>query len=150
MRRDTPLRFDPDLKFHLYGADLCLTARSLDLVVAVLDVPCLHNSLFAYLSPAFHEARERLLAKWPDIRPLYSSMGRLDTMEPQPVPTTWVDDLRERAARSDAERERAALLESELEPIRARLDDRLQHIANMEASVFWKLRNVVRRALGRR
>ncbi len=71
-------------------------------------------------------------------------------MEPQPVPTTWVDDLRERAARSDAERERAALLESELEPIRARLDDRLQHIANMEASVFWKLRNVVRRALGRR
>ena len=51
--------------------------------------PCLHNSLFAYLPPAFHSAREQLLRNWPDIRPLYSSMGRLDTMEAQPVPPTW-------------------------------------------------------------
>jgi SAM-dependent methyltransferase len=140
VRRDTPLRFDPMLGFHLYGADLCLTARHLGLPVAVLDAPCLHNSLFAYLSPDFHAARERLLAKWPDIRPLYSSMGRLDTMQPQPVPTTWADDLRERAAQ----------LESELAAVRERLDDRLRHIANMEASVFWRMRSVVHRALRRR
>jgi hypothetical protein len=47
-----------------------------------------------------------LLAKWPEIRPLYSSMGRLDGMEPQPVPATWVEELRERAAGRDAERDR--------------------------------------------
>jgi hypothetical protein len=105
----------------------------------VLDAPCLHNSLFAYLSADFHTARERLLVKWPDIRPLYSSMGRLDTMRPQPVPSTWADDLRGRAAR----------LEIELAQVRETLDDRLEHIANMEASVFWKLRTVVHRVLRR-
>jgi SAM-dependent methyltransferase len=140
VRRDTPLRFDPMLGFHLYGADLCLTARRQGLPVAVLDAPCLHNSLFAYLSADFHAARERLLAKWPGIRPLYSSMGRLDTMQPQPVPSTWAEDLRERAAR----------LEADLAATRARLDDRLQHIANMEASIFWRLRGVAHRVLRRR
>jgi SAM-dependent methyltransferase len=139
VRRDTPLRFDPSLGFHLYGADLCLSSRRQGLPVAVLDAPCLHNSLFAYLSPEFHAARERLLAKWPDIRPLYSSMGRLDTMQPQPVPSTWVDDLREHAAQ----------LETELAAVGERLDDRLRHIANMEASVFWRLRNLVHRMLRR-
>jgi SAM-dependent methyltransferase len=139
VRRDTPLRFDPLLGFHLYGADLCLAARRQGLPVAVLDAPCLHNSLFAYLSADFHAARERLLAKWPDVRPLYSSMGRLDTMDPQPVPTTWADDLRGRVQE----------LEAQLAAVRGRLDDRLQHIANMEASRFWRLRSVVHRMLRR-
>jgi hypothetical protein len=137
VRRDTPLRFDPRLSFHLYGADLCLEARRLGLPVAVLDVPCLHNSLFAYLPPAFHAARERLLAKWPEVRPLHSSMGRLDTMEPEPVPTTWAEDLRERVGQ----------LERELASARDQLDDRARHIANMQASVFWRLRNLVHRVL---
>jgi hypothetical protein len=69
---------------------------------------------------------------------------------PRPVPTTWLDNLRDRAAQSDAQRQRAAELESELGPIRERLEDRLRHIANMEASIFWKLRNVAHRTLGRR
>jgi SAM-dependent methyltransferase len=137
VRRDTPLRFDPRLGFHLYGADLCLGARRLGLPVAVLDAPCLHNSLFAYLPPAFHAARERLLDKWPEVRPLHSSMGRLDTMEPQPVPTTWAEDLHERVGQ----------LERELAATRDQLDDRSRHIANMEASVFWRLRNLVHRVL---
>jgi SAM-dependent methyltransferase len=140
VRRETPLRMDPDLGFHLYGADLCLSARRQGLPVAVLDAPCLHNSLFAHLSPDFHRARERLLAKWPDVRPLFSSMGRLDTMEPQPVPTTWVDELRERAAR----------LERELAAVSDQLEDRRRHIANMEASRFWRLREVAHRVLRRR
>jgi SAM-dependent methyltransferase len=139
VRRDTRLRFDPSLGFHLYGADLCLTARRQGLPVAVLDAPCLHNSLFAYLSPDFHRARERLLAKWPEVRPLYSSMGRLDTMVPQPVPPTWVDELRGSVVQ----------LEGELASVHDRLDDRLRHIANMEASVFWRMRNLVHRLLRR-
>jgi SAM-dependent methyltransferase len=149
VRRDTPLRFDASLGFHLYGADLCLAARDRGLAVAVLDAPCLHNSLFAYLSPQFHTARERLLAKWPVPRPLYSSMGRLDGMEPQPVPATWVEELAERAAGRDAERDRRAEAERELAEVRARLEDRLRHVANMEASVFWKLRDLAHRMLRR-
>jgi SAM-dependent methyltransferase len=139
VRRDTPLRFDPQLGFHLYGADICLSSRRQGLAVAVLDAPCLHNSLFAYLSPEFHSARERLLAKWPNVRPLHSSMGHLDTMQPRPVPSTWVEDLRQQVGQ----------LERELASTRDRLDDRLWHIANMEASVFWRLRNAANRALRR-
>jgi ubiquinone/menaquinone biosynthesis C-methylase UbiE len=146
VRRDTPLRFDPALGFHLYGADLCLSAGRLGLPVAVLDAPCLHNSLFAYLPAAFHAARERLLAKWPDVRPLYSSMGQLDTMTPQPVPTTWAEDLRERAGRLDRE---LAAARQELAATRQELDDRSRHIANMQASVFWRLRNLVHHILRR-
>jgi SAM-dependent methyltransferase len=139
VRRDTPLRFDPALGFHLYGADICLSSRQRGLPIAVLDAPCLHNSLFAFLPPAFHAAREVLLDKWPEIRPLHSSMGRLDTMEARPVPSTWVDRLRERTAE----------LERELASARDQLDDRRRHIANMEASRFWRLRNVVHRVLRR-
>jgi hypothetical protein len=56
------------------------------------------------------------------------------------VPTTWAEDLRDRAAR----------LEAELAATRERLDDRHRHIANMEASVFWRLRGLVQRLLRRR
>jgi len=153
VRRDTPLRFDPALGFDLYGADLCLSARRLGLPVAVLDAPCLHNSLFAYLPAVFHSARERLLAKWPDVRPLHGRMGQLDAMKPQPVPTTWVEDLRERAGRLERElasaRDELASTHDELASTRDELDDRSRHIANMEASVFWKLRDLVHQVLRR-
>jgi hypothetical protein len=36
-------------------------------------------------------------------------------------------------------------LERELAATRDQLDDRSRHIANMEASVFWRLRNLVHR-----
>ena len=36
VRRDSGLRFDPDLGFHLYGADICLQARERGLAVVAL------------------------------------------------------------------------------------------------------------------
>lgn len=55
------------------------------------------------------------------------------------MPPTWADHLRERSAQ----------LERELADARAQLDDRRQHIANMEASLFWRLRNLTHRVLRR-
>ena len=57
VRRDAPLRFDPALGFHLYGADICLSAYLKACPSPCSTPPCLHNSLFAYLPPAFHSAR---------------------------------------------------------------------------------------------
>ena len=37
VRRDSGLRFDPDLGFHLYGADICLQASEQGLAVVALD-----------------------------------------------------------------------------------------------------------------
>ena len=53
VRRDTPLRFDPALEFHLYGADICLQARELGLAVVALAAPCHHNSRSVGLPDAF-------------------------------------------------------------------------------------------------
>ncbi|MBI3687203.1 MAG: methyltransferase domain-containing protein [Actinobacteria bacterium] len=131
VHRDTTLRFDPALGFHLYGVDLCLAARQQDLAVVVLDAPCFHNSLFAHLSGAFHTAREHLLAKWPDVDPLNSNMGDLRTMRPQDPPATWMAEQETRE-----ERHRS---------VRADLADARRRIADMESSVFWKLRGLVRR-----
>ena len=56
--RDTPLRFDPDLGFHLYGADLCLQAAERGLAVVALGALCHHNSQSVGLPPAFFASAE--------------------------------------------------------------------------------------------
>src|ERR1700676_4349110 len=43
--RDTPLRVDGDLGWHLYGTDLDLQAQEKGLRVVVVVAPCHHNSL---------------------------------------------------------------------------------------------------------
>lgn len=62
--RDTPLRFDPALGFHLYGADLCLQARERGLAVVAVDAPCRHNSRGVGLPPDFFASAEAFARKW--------------------------------------------------------------------------------------
>jgi hypothetical protein len=64
VRRDTPLRFDPELGFHLYGADLCLQARELGMVVVALGAPCHHRSRSIGLPGAFFGSAEAFARKW--------------------------------------------------------------------------------------
>ena len=45
VRRDSGLRFDPELGFHLYGADICLQASEQGL--AVVALAALLSSSFA-------------------------------------------------------------------------------------------------------
>ena len=61
---DTPLRIDPALGFHLYGADICLQAAERGLAVVVLDAPCDHNSQSAGLPDAFFASAEAFARKW--------------------------------------------------------------------------------------
>jgi hypothetical protein len=149
LRRDSQLRVDPALGFHLHGVDLALQAAAADLPVVVLDVPCLHNSLSHAPTPEFHAARRALLAKWPGVRPLHGSTGRLDDMDERRDQPTWYDESLELPARLAAETARAAELQATLEATQAELEDRRQHIANMESSLFWRARNAVHRALRR-
>jgi hypothetical protein len=143
--RNTPFRFDERLGFHAYGADLCLTLRKLGLSTVVLDAPAYHNSLFARVDSAFHESRAALLAKWPEPRPIYSNMGRLDTMTsvvaPGPAPTV-VPAVQHHEALQARDRKIAAL--------RKQLDASRARIQRMEASPFWRLRKAVVRILRRR
>jgi Glycosyltransferase like family len=61
---DTPLRFDPELGFHLYGADLCLQAAERGLAVVAIEAPCEHNSRSIGLPPEFFKSAEVFARKW--------------------------------------------------------------------------------------
>ena len=58
--RNTPIRADPALGFHLYGADLCLQARERGLAVVAVGAPCRHNSRSVGLNAAFFDSARRL------------------------------------------------------------------------------------------
>jgi hypothetical protein len=64
VRRDTPLRFDPALGFHLYGADICLQAAERGLAVVALGALCHHNSRSVGLPAAFYRSAEVFARKW--------------------------------------------------------------------------------------
>jgi len=56
VRRDSGLRFDPALGFHLYGADIWLQAREQGLAVVTLGALCYHNSASIGLPEAFYDS----------------------------------------------------------------------------------------------
>jgi hypothetical protein len=58
VRRDSPLRFDPALGFHLYGADICLQAAERGLAVVALGALCHHNSRSIGLPEVFYRSAE--------------------------------------------------------------------------------------------
>jgi hypothetical protein len=62
--RDTPLRFEPALGFHLYGGDICLQAAALGLPVVVVDALCHHNSRSVGLPEAFYKSAQVFARKW--------------------------------------------------------------------------------------
>jgi glycosyltransferase involved in cell wall biosynthesis len=62
--RGTPLRFDPALGFHLYGADICLQAREQGVHVAVLDALCHHHSKSIGLPQAFFPSARAFAREW--------------------------------------------------------------------------------------
>jgi hypothetical protein len=62
--KGTPLKVDPELGFHLYGADLCLQAAERGLAVVVIDAYCHHNSRSIGLPREFFASAEAFARKW--------------------------------------------------------------------------------------
>jgi hypothetical protein len=78
VRRDTPLRFDPALGFHLYGADICLQAREQGLAVVALAAPCHHNSRSVGLPEAFFASAQVFARKWSHRLPVATACVVID------------------------------------------------------------------------
>jgi glycosyl transferase family 2 len=76
--RDSPLRFDPELGFHLYGADLCLQAAERGLPVVVIEAPCYHNSRNIGLPEAFFQSSEVFARKWQHRLPVATACVIID------------------------------------------------------------------------
>jgi len=132
VRRDSGLRADPQLGFHFDGADLALSAAAAGLVSVVVDAAAFHNSLFAEVNRAFNVAREAVLEKWPDVRPLYTNMGPADAMTTPPEPEQPRD------------------LEAEIAELQGRLDESDRRLAAVLDSRTWRIGRTVARAVGRR
>ncbi|HZW33325.1 MAG TPA: glycosyltransferase [Isosphaeraceae bacterium] len=81
LRRDGPLRAEPALGFHLYGADLCLQARERGLAVVVLDALCHHNSRSLALPAAFSASAEVFARKWAHRLPVATPCAVFDRDE---------------------------------------------------------------------
>ena len=64
VRRESGLRFDPDLGFHHYGADICLQAQERGLPVVALGALCHHNSRSVGLPEPFYRSAEVFARKW--------------------------------------------------------------------------------------
>jgi Glycosyltransferase like family len=76
--RNTPLRFDPELGFHLYGADICLLAQEQGLAVVALDAACHHNTRTAVLPRAFFQSASTFAGKWRHLLPMATSCVVID------------------------------------------------------------------------
>ncbi len=72
LRRNTGLRFDGALPgFHLYGADICLTARERGWSCFAIDSFCLHNTNgIRLLPPPYWQAYAFMRKKWRHVLPV--------------------------------------------------------------------------------
>ena len=79
VRRSAGIGFDPELPgYHLYGTDICLTARRAGLRSYVIPAFCLHNSNGIRSLPAsFWKAYRYLRKKWWSVLPVSTCCTRI-------------------------------------------------------------------------
>lgn len=140
--RATPLRFDPSLGWHLYGTDIALQANARGLRVAVLDLPCHHNSLLGGVNESYGHSESVLARKWPEELPIVTNSS---TIADDPLAIAVVS-LRAEVA---AVREESQRYAESVESVEERLAERSARLAAIEASRIWRMRSALNRVLGR-
>lgn len=76
--RDTELRVEPRVGWHLYGTDLALEVHRRGGWTAVLDLPCHHNSLFHTLDESYSHSEAMLATKWPAEIPIVTNSSTIE------------------------------------------------------------------------
>jgi hypothetical protein len=76
--RGTPLRLDPALGFHFYGADLCLQARQRGLAAVAVEALCFHNQRGVELPPDFVPGGRTFARKWQGQLPVKTTCAVVD------------------------------------------------------------------------
>jgi SAM-dependent methyltransferase len=153
--RDTPLRVDATLGWHLYGTDLALQAQERDLRVVVLDAPCHHNSLTGRVPSKYRESERVLARKWEKLLPIHTNLSSIgswliDATEP---PDELVTDHDAQPGKTPAIADLVTRLRREQVAISSELEQARLQVASMQASPFWRARQVyaaVRERLSRR
>ncbi len=143
--RDTPLRVDAALGWHLYGTDLALQAQQRTLRVVVLDALCHHNSLTGRVPWKYRESERVLAEKWADLLPIHtnlSSIGAWLTDADAPVgpavPDGPVDE--DAGVTPAAVAELVTRLRHEQGALNYELEQARLQVASMQQSPFWRAR----------
>jgi hypothetical protein len=79
VRKSSGLRFDPSLPhFHLYGADICLSATDKGMACYALPGVCIHNTnQIMSLPEEFYECYYHIKRKWRTCLPIRTSCVRI-------------------------------------------------------------------------
>ena len=160
--RGTPLRVDDSLGWHLYGTDLALQAQRLGLRVVVVDAPCHHNSLTGRVPWTYRESERVLARKWEALLPIHTNLSSIGS---------WLLDGSARAhppgdgdepsgddvvvpGQPAAVAEAVTRLRREQVALNTELEQARLQVASMQASPFWRAREVFaalrHRLVGRR
>jgi Glycosyltransferase like family len=75
IQKSSDLRFDQSLpSFHLYGTDLCMSAREKGLLCYAIPAFCIHNTnQILHLPKEFYECYRHIKRKWKKYLPIYTS-----------------------------------------------------------------------------
>jgi len=145
--RDTPLRVDPALGWHLYGTDLALQAQERDMRVVVVDAPCHHNSLTGRVPSKYRDSERVLARKWQKLLPIHTNLSSIgswlidggdmgdaaEEVSPEHDPQRW---------ESPAVAELVTRLRREQVALNVELEQARLQVASMQASPFWRAREV--------
>lgn len=79
IRKSSGLRFDPRLPhFHLYGTDICMTARERGMVNYAFQGYCVHNTNQLLILPnEFYTCYRYTRSKWAHYLPIYTSCMKI-------------------------------------------------------------------------
>ena len=79
IRKSSGLRFDADMPhFHLYGTDICMSARDRGLVAYAFQGLCVHNTnQLLHLPREFYECYGYVRRKWKKYLPIYASCMKI-------------------------------------------------------------------------
>jgi SAM-dependent methyltransferase len=77
LHKDSDLRIDPSLGWHVWGTDLCMQAweKYGAPCSTVLNVPIFHNSTLVDTPKSWHDSAELLTRKWPHRKPISTLCG---------------------------------------------------------------------------
>jgi len=140
--RDTPLRIDPALGWHLYGTDVALQAQQRNLRSVVLDAPCHHNSITGRV-PSGYRASERVLArKWKGMLPIHTNLSSIDSwlLEGSSGGTRMASDSADDAPDTLGTSSLVSRLRDEIAELSAEIEHARLKVASMHASPFWRAR----------
>jgi len=144
--RDTPLRVDAELGWHLYGTDLALQAQDRNLRVVVVDALCHHNSLTGRVPWKYRESERVLARKWKQKLPIHTNLSSIGAwlLDAEIVDEQAVGDLGQPQG-PGAVADLVTRLRREQVALNAELEQARLQVASMQASPFWRAREVYAR-----